>query len=467
MISGPAKFETENYKFQAVFDGFGKVNRFEVGGGSLCYTSAWLNTTYARESEKRGQAAGMLFEETIPPRTCPLSNPMCNMNAPDNDWVNTIQIGGDTCLLTDAPQMLKIDLETLEITEGKEWADDTPSSMGGLVPNWLKAGHFGTTGSAHPVRRPGTNSYVDILSELGPVPGEKSYLDVYTFDATKEGPQNRTLVTRVPAKKTPYLHSFGVTENYIVLPFNHALGAPNFLHPLLVGTLVEHWDGIRVLDKENKVHKFDTEKFYHAHVVNSFENATGPTLDVGVLPTTPFGKNAQLDIAMFFNKTDRDADPVRGHVRRLHFHFSGPLAGEVTTEDFDHVAGSSTDFFRIHPDYYGSPYCIYYGTQWWADGENMGSMAIVKHDVCKGVKTVWQKPNTYPGEPEMVPGPSGAEEDGVVIFTALDGEKRVSQLVILDAETFTELEVMELPTHIPFTAHGQFLPPLAGRSMVV
>jgi len=275
------------------------------------------------------------------------------------------------------------------------------------------------------------------------------------------------LVARVPAKVTPYLHSFGVTENYVILPFNHELKSPNFLHPLLVGTLAEHWDGIRVLDKENKVHKFDTEKFCHAHVVNSFENATGVTMDLGALPTTPFGKNAQLDIAMFNNKTARDADPVRGHVRRLHFHFSGDLTGEVTTEDFDHVPGSSTDFFRIHPDYAGLPYCIYYGTQWWTDGENMGSMAIIKHDVCKGVQTLWQRPNTYPGEPEMIPGPSGAEEDGVVIFTALDGEKRVSKLVILDAETFTELEVMELPTHIPFTAHGQFVPPLAGKSMVV
>jgi len=94
-------------------------------------------------------------------------------------------------------------------------------------------------------------------------------------------------------------------------------------------------------------------------------------------------------------------------------------------------------------------------------------MAIVKHDICKGVKTFWQQPNVYPGEPEMIPGPSGAEEDGVVIFVALDGEKETSKLVILDAETFTELEVTELPARIPFTAHGQFVPPLSGRSLVV
>jgi carotenoid cleavage dioxygenase-like enzyme len=244
------------------------------------------------------------------------------------------------------------------------------------------------------------------------------------------------------------------------------LKSPSMLHPTLMGSLLEHWQGIRVIDKDNKVHSFDTEKFYHAHIVNTFENATGVTLDVGAFPTTPFQKSAQMDIAMFLDKRQRDSNPARNVVRRLHFHFSGPQSGEATFEDFDQTAGMQ-DFFRVHPDHVGLPYCIYYATQWWADGENYASMAIVKHNVCTGAKTVWQRPNMYPGEPEMVPGPSGNEEDGVVMFVAIDGEKKASKYVILDAKTFTELEVTELPTHIPFTAHGQFVPPIAGRSVVV
>lgn len=415
----------------------------------------------------------MIFEETIPPRSCPTGDPMCNMNVPgDNDWVNLIQVGGDTVLLTDATQMLKIDLETLETHDFKVWADDIlPSTAmgGGLgpVPSWIKKGHIGTAGSAHPTRRPGTDTFVDILSEMGPIPGQGSFIDVYTFDASTVGPQNRTLVARVKASKTPYLHSFGVTPNYIILPLNHAMKTPDMLHPQLLGTIVENWEGVHIVDNQNKVHSFDTEPFYHFHTVNSFENATGVTLDVGASPTSPIVKGPLLDIAMFLNKTLRDANTVKNVVRRLHFHFSGPLTGQVTNEIFDQTAGSMSDFFRIHPGYAGLPYCIHYATQWWSDGENFANMAIIKHNSCTGAKMLWQRPNTYVGEPEMVPGPSGAEEDGVVFFLALDGEKRKSKLVILDAETFTELEVMELSTHIPFTAHGQFVPPLAGRSMVV
>jgi carotenoid cleavage dioxygenase-like enzyme len=263
------------------------------------------------------------------------------------------------------------------------------------------------------------------------------------------------------------MHSFGVTPNYIILPFNHGMKIPNMRKPKLIGSIVEHWDGIRIVDNEGKVHKFDTDKFYHFHVVNSFENATGVTMDVGAFQSTPVQKSALMDIAMFLDKTTRDSNPVRNVVRRLHFHFSGPNTGETTYEDFPQTGGSTSDLFRIHPDYVGMPYCIYYAMQWWADGQNFATMAVVKHNVCTGVQTYWKQPNTYPGEPEMVPGPSGAEEDGVVVFLALDGENRRSKFVILDAATFTELEVMELPVHIPFTAHGKFLPPLAGRSTVV
>merc|ERR1719230_778220 len=129
----------------------------------------------------------------------------------DNDWVNLIQIGNDVCLLTDATQMLKIDLETFDTHDFKVWADDYTPSIGGAlgpVPSWMKTGHVGTAGSAHPARRPGTNLYVDVLSEMGPVPLQQSFLDVYTFDATKVGPQNRNLIARVPCSKTPYLHGF-------------------------------------------------------------------------------------------------------------------------------------------------------------------------------------------------------------------------------------------------------------------
>ena len=63
------------------------------------------------------------------------------------------------------------------------------------------------------------------------------------------------------------------------------------------------------------------------HVVNSFENETGVTLDVGAYDEPPFARTGALDIELFLNKTSRDSNSARAVVRRVHMHVSGPLAG--------------------------------------------------------------------------------------------------------------------------------------------
>jgi len=116
--------------------------------------------------------------------------------------------------------------------------------------------------------------------------------------------------------------------------------------------------------------------FTHVHIINSFENETGVTVDVGAyVEGSPFEKSGAMDIPMFLNKSERDANPLRAVPRRVHLHLSGPLAGQATYQDFSKIDGSHTDFYKLNPAHYGKPYCYYYGTQWWHDGANYASMA--------------------------------------------------------------------------------------------
>merc|ERR1711920_797791 len=85
-------------------------------------------------------------------------------------------------------------------------------------------------------------------------------------------------------------------------------------------------------------------------------------------------------------------------------------------------------------------------------------MAIRKHNVCNDKRVYWSRPDTYPGEPFFIPSMLGEEDDGVVVFVALDGRTRKSIFVMLDGKTMKELDVIELPGVIPFTAHGNFFP---------
>ena len=91
-------------------------------------------------------------------------------------------------------------------------------------------------------------------------------------------------------------------------------------------------------------------------------------------------------------------------------------------------------------------------------------MAILKHNICRGTRTYWARKDFYPSEPFFVPSgkADAAEDDGVVMFVALDGNRRASDYVLLDARTFEEKAVVHLHVHIPFLAHGQFIPKAKG-----
>jgi len=359
--------------------------------------------------------------------------------------------------------MLRLDLETLEQEGLHPWLDDAPNAQGGVAPNWVTQGHMATTGSAHPVQIPGTNKYVDVLAELGPVPGEKSYLSVYTFDGDSIEPQNRPRIGKVALDAAPYLHSYGVTENYIVLPIDLSMSIAhmNPMNPKLLGVLAPKWQGIHVMDMNGTSTRFETQPFTHVHIINSFENETGVTLDIGAyLEGSPFTKSGAMDVEMFLNKTVRDSNPLRAVSRRLHLHMAGPLKGEATYQDFSKIEGSHTDFFKLHTEFYGKPYCYYYGTQWWHDGENYASMAVVKHNVCTDQVIYWSSPNVYIGEPYFIPTPQGDddEDDGLIVFLALNGTTGKSTMKSLNSKTLQEVDgtSFSLDGHIPFTAHGHF-----------
>mmetsp|Transcript_42795 Transcript_42795/g.126781 ORF Transcript_42795/g.126781 Transcript_42795/m.126781 type:complete len:543 (+) Transcript_42795:58-1686(+) len=473
-VSGPALFELGGYAFQSIFDGLGKINRFELRDKQICYTSAWLGTGMYNSSMKAGAVTrGVLFENTKPERPpCPVLLPMCNLLAPnDNNWVSMIPMGsGEAALLSDTYEMVAMDLQSLSVKGIRPWGDDRISNAGQRVaglntPKWIQALHQPVSSSAHPLKRPGTSTWVHVLTEAPMVQGN-SFVDVYTFEGESSSPlQERTLLTRIETVgSNQYFHSYGVTPNYVVLPFNLHMDMPSLVGtPILLGAFKQSWKGIHVVDVEGRAQVFHTEPFFHVHIVNCFENETGIVLDTGIYDGVPFEKAAYIDRQMFLNKTIRDSAKNRPGIRRLHLHLTGENAGMTTAEDLVPQGERSRDFFKINPAYSGLPYCIYYATEWWHDDKNFASMAILKHNVCTGTKTYWKRPDTYPGEPFFVErGGSKIEDDGLLVFVAIDGKKRRSLFVTLDGRTMREVEVVELPGHIPFTAHGQFFPADAG-----
>lgn len=457
-ISGPARFEKGGYRFRSLFDGYGRTNRFELRQGEVCYASKWMNTNYFRMAEELGRISnGPTFygvEPPLPP--CPWKHPVCGLTGAqmDNNWVYMIPVAGKGLMTTDSPIFVDMDLASLNTTGRHQWS---------LFPPWMERFHAPSVGSAHPTLRPKTRStWVEILVEVPMMPFGKPAVGVYTFDG--QVGTTRTLLATVPVEHVHYFHSFGVSEHYVVLPCNLAMGVPRHGANLL-DAFRGAWDGIRVVDLEGNVQVFDTDHFYHVHIANTFENSTGIVMDLGAYKDIPFAPTPVLIRDLFLNKTARDSQKNLSSFQRLHLHLAGPRKGQVTTETYS-VPGRTWDFFKINPAVHGLPYCIYYAVEWFHDGTSYASMAVLKHDLCRGTRTYWARPDSYPGEPFFIdPRGEGAgagaavEEDrGLLVFITLNGRRRASDFVVLDAATFSEVAAVELPVHIPFTAHGQFIP---------
>jgi carotenoid cleavage dioxygenase-like enzyme len=204
-----------------------------------------------------------------------------------------------------------------------------------------------------------------------------------------------------------------------------------------------------------------SDRLYYTHVVNTYENASGIVIDLSTAPTNPFQRN--LSVAFMMDKAARDADKgARMVVRRFLLPFDGGKIAPVASSELLSDPLMSTDFLRINPRFVGKKHCFFWSVKWFTDHSSMASMAVTKHELCgqrTGMASLsWSRKNWYPSEPVLLPSPqAGAAEDaGMLVFTALDGAKRQTSLVVLDAATMEVLSEAGPFPPIGFTTHGEF-----------
>merc|ERR1719231_1260242 len=117
-------------------------------------------------------------------------------------------------------------------------------------------------------------------------------------------------------------------------------------------------------------------------------------MDLVAYDDIPFERMAVMDIRTNLNKTARDTSYPRGQVRRIHLNLkTRKTTLEKLTDD-----QKDYDFVKIPTTRSGLPYCIYYAVESYHDGTTYASMALMKHDICRGKKTFWTAPNVYLNE---------------------------------------------------------------------
>ena len=447
--NGPGQFELNHAKpdqcydpnkrvcYVHWFDGLAMPHRFTIREGHVSFANRYLITdTYCKDN-KTG-IVNYRMSATDPDLTWwqKLISPFY-IQFMDNTNVHTVLVEGDYVALTERTKGFIFNPETLATGEPYVYQNVNSTSIQ----------------TAHPHYDPKTGIFFNNTLELGPFPAYKLF-----YNHGREVTTIATIRTANPS----YMHSFGMTEHYLILaeyPFRLSFwGQMQFLFtdtPIFgdftwnpqyptVFTVVDKATGAVVTRKE-------AEPFFCFHHINAFERDGEILVDVAAYADSTI-------IQALFLQTMRSRtnfSTMTAEFRRYHV----PLdANKMTVSRETILRDKQIILPRINYNAYNThDYRWAYGISH-RDRTDDFVNQLVKIDVKVGaVVKDWYIYGHYPSEPVFAPRPGAVDEDdGVLLSTVYDSFEGKSYLLVLDGETFEPLATAHIPIGLPFAFHGRW-----------
>jgi carotenoid cleavage dioxygenase-like enzyme len=434
--NGPGKFEVGPHRYRHWFDGLAMLHRFSIAGGQVSYANKFLRSHPYQKAMETGRITYGEFA-TDPCRS--LFNRVYNLFFPepaDNGLVSIARMAGRFVALTESPLPVAFDPQTLE-------------TIGFPRYEGVK-GHITTAHPHYDPEREATINYVTRVSRTSS----------YNVHSMAPGDMRRTLIGSVKVPEPAYMHSFGMTERYVVLA-----EFPRFFQPISLafkrGPFIANsrWKpekGARFLlmeKRSGRVAAFQAEAFFAFHHVNAFEQGDDVVVDVAA-----YRDDGIIDKLLLDELVRPDGGRIpQAELRRYR------LPQGKSSAEYEVLGDAALELPRIHyRRFNGCDYRFAYGMGIREDRPDDFLDQLVKVDVRERRARVWFEDGCYPGEPVFIPAPGAAgEDDGVVLSVVLDANRSASFLLILAAGSFEEVGRAEVPHHIPFGLHGQFVEDLA------
>ncbi|HEV7460078.1 MAG TPA: carotenoid oxygenase family protein [Solirubrobacteraceae bacterium] len=426
--TGPARFEANGRSLNHWFDGQAMLHRFSFGDGRVAYANREL-ATRADAAVRDGRIAFREFA-TDPCRS--IFRRMVTMfssGATDNANVNLTKVGERFVAMTETPLPVEFDPDTLRAM--------------GVADSERSDGEITT---AHPHVDAGRRELVNYAVKLGPS-------STYRVSGRSLDGDGRRTIARLATRRPAYMHSFGLTERFVVLaefpfrvnPLRLALGNRPFIENYRWEP--EHGTRIWVIDRGDGAIQgpFETDALFAFHHVNAFERDDEIVVDLCAYDDPEIVRAFYLD-----RLRAADPHPPMPWPERWRIDMATKRVRRERLADHA-IELPRIDYGRRN----GRPYRFAYGAS--AVAESPFLDRLVKIDVEDGSTALWREDGTYPGEPVFVARPDGAgEDDGVALSVVLDPERGRSFLLVLDAASFAERARAEVPHHIPFGFHGQY-----------
>jgi carotenoid cleavage dioxygenase-like enzyme len=431
--TGPAKFDVGSTTVNHWFDGLAMLHRFNFADGAVTYANRFLRSDSYCEAAVKGSLARGEFA-TDPCRT--LFQRVAAAFSPkltDNCNVNVDMFGGEPVALTETTLPVRFDAETLE-TLGHYAAS---ADVGGMVS------------IAHPhydAARACRFSYVVDF-------GRKSH---YRLFAIPDDGSPERVVAEMPVDKPAYMHSFAMTERYLVLTEFPLVVDPLRLM-LSVAPFIRNYRwtpqrGLRfhVFDKDSGalVVSSVADAAFAFHHVNAYEEGSDLVIDV-----ITYDDAGIIDELYLSHLRAGEAMNATGRLTRCIVSIDSAEPTEVVALADEMIELPRIDYDRCA----GRPYRYVWGVGRTSGGAFLDS--IVRLDVTSRASRTWYAEGCYPGEPVFVAEPGANEEgQGVLLSVVLDARRGTSFLLVLNAHSLAEIARAECPHHIPFSFHGNYFP---------
>jgi carotenoid cleavage dioxygenase-like enzyme len=433
--TAPAKFEVGEQRYNHWFDGLAMLHKFAFTGGRVVYSNRYLRSRSYLEAIATGRISRGEFA-TDPCRT--LFQRVATWFSPkftDNCNVSVNKLANDIVAYTETRMPIRFDPETLK-TLGEYDYDEQ-----------IK----GPVSSAHPQLDSARGRHYTYVLEFG----RKSK---YHFLGIDQATGQEAVLATLSAERPAYIHSFGMSERYLVLAEFPLVVNPVRLKfsgkPFIRNYEWEPDRGVRfhLIEKETGqiVRTARSRAVFAFHHVNAFEEGEEVVVDIVAFPDSGVIDQLYLDRL-------RSGEPVTSTGKLTRFRIGS--SGDVS---FERLSEAPIEFPRInYRRVAGRRYRYVYG----AGNEVPGNFIdnLVKLDLEHKVASFWYEDGCYPGEPVFVATPGAADEDdGVILSIVLDANKAASFLLILDGLTLRELARAECHHHIPFGFHGNYFAEISG-----
>ena len=427
--TGPAKWTWGEQEMRHWFDGAAMLHRFAFEDSEVSYANRFLEGRAYQAARDQGEIAYSEFAtdpcRSLFKRVSMMFNPEGGLS--DNCNVNLVKLGERFVAMTETPIPVQFDLETLEA-----------AGVAYEVPGVLT--------TAHPHLDRSSGGMLNYAAKLGP-------RNEYRFFHLGPDAEEPEVIASARVDKPAYMHSFGLTERWLILA-----EFPFVVNPLKLAfagrPYIENYEWVpergtrfTLLDRRTGEARgpFETDARFGFHHVNSYEEDGRVVADICTFEDASIVEDLYLDNL-------REGKPV-AEPRLERFEIS-PEDGTVEVR---RLAEEAIELPRIN---YGR--CHERPHRYvWGVGQDATNWLdrIVKIDVTSGEATLWQEDGCYPGEPVFVAAPNAeGEDEGVLLSIVLDGTRGTSFLLVLDARSLEERARAEVPHHIPFGFHGQYAP---------